>query len=251
MLMEKNSASYTSHLGLGIALSLGLFASSVYVGTTIFRLKAADKTIEVKGFSEKKITSDIAVWSGNLIARSTSLTEAFSKLENDKKQVIGFFTGEDIKAEQVTTDPITKDTIFKLDERGHSTNIPESYILRQKFTVTSNDVHKIAALAVKIDQLNTQGIEFESARPDFFFSSDKLNQVKVNLLGEATKSASERAHQLATNSGSGVGKLVSARQGIFQVTPENSTDLSDYGVYDTSTIEKVVKIVVTLSYTIN
>ena len=45
--------------------------------------------------------------------------------------------------------------------------------------------------------------------------------------------------------------LVSARQGIFQVTAENSTDLSDYGVYDTSTIDKVVKIVVTLSYTIN
>lgn len=246
--MEK---SFTSNLGLGIALAAGLFASCFYVSTTVVKLKNADKTIEVKGFSEKKITSDIAVWSGNLVARGTTIAEAFGKLNADKQHVISFFNGEDIKADQINAAPVVKDTIFKMDEKGQPTNHPESYVLRQKFTVTSADVHKIAGLAVKIDQLNAQAVEFESSKPDFFFSNEKLNQVKVDLLGDATKSARERAQQLAANSGSGVGQLVSARQGIFQVTAENSTDLSDYGVYDTSTIDKVVKIVVTLSYTIN
>lgn len=242
---------YTSNLGLGLALAIGLFGSCMYVSSTFTKLKNADKTIEVKGFSEQKIVSDIVVWSGNLVARSAHISEAFGKLEAGKSQVLGFLSDEDIKTDQINMAPVVKDTIFKMDEKGNPTNNPESYVLRQKFTVTSGDVYKISALAVKIDQLNTQGIEFESARPDFFFSSEKLNQVKVDLLGEATKSARERAQQLAANSGSGVGQLVSARQGIFQVTAENSTDMSDYGVYDTSTIDKVVKIVVTLSYTIN
>lgn len=243
--------SFSSNLGLGLALAIGLFASCFYMGSTIVKLKNADKTIEVKGFSEQKITSDVAVWSGNLVARGTTITDAFGKLELDKQQVLSFLNGEDIKVDQINTNPVVKDTLFKIDEKGIATNHPESYVLRQRFTVTSGDVQKISGLAVKIDQLNAQGIEFESARPDFFFSNEKLNSVKVDLLGEATKSARERAQQLAANSGSGVGQLVSARQGIFQVTAENSTDLSDYGVYDTSTIEKVVKIVVTLSYTIN
>lgn len=242
---------YTSNLGLGLALAIGLFGSCMYVSSTVIKLKNADKTIEVKGFSEQKIVSDIAVWSGNLVARGTNISEAFGKLETDKNQVLGFLKGEDIKTDQLSMAPVVKDTIFKMDEKGNPTNNPESYVLRQKFTVTSPDVYKISALAVKIDQLNALGVEFESSRPDFFFSSEKLNQVKVDLLGDATKSARERAQQLAHNSGSGVGQLVSARQGIFQVTAENSTDLSDYGVYDTSTIDKVVKIVVTLSYTIN
>lgn len=243
--------SYTSNLGLGLALALGLFGSCMYVSSTFVKLKNADKTIEVKGFSERKIISDIVVWSGNLVARGTNISEAFGKLDADKSQVLSFLKGEDIKADQINLAPVVKDTIYKMDEKGNPTNNPESYILRQKFTVTSADVHKISALAVKIDQINTQGVEFESSRPDFFFSSEKLNQVKVDLLGDATKSARERAQQLAANSGSDVGQLVSARQGIFQVTAENSTDLSDYGVYDTSTIDKVVKIVVTLSYNIN
>lgn len=242
--------SFTSNLGLGIALAVGLFASCFYLGSTIIKLKNADKTIEVKGFSEQKITSDIAVWSGNLVARGTNITEAFAKLETDKKHVLSFLNGEDIKLEHINTNPVVKETVFTIDEKGNPTNHLESYVLRQRFTITSGDVQKISSLAVKIDQLNAHGVEFESAKPDFFFSNEKLNQVKVDLLGEATKSARERAQQLAANSGSGVGQLVSARQGIFQVTAENSTDMSDYGVYDTSTIDKVVKIVVTLSYTI-
>lgn len=249
--MEKNVSSYTSHLGLGIALALGLFTSTLYIGFTLLKLKTADKIIEVKGSSEKKVTSDIAVWSGSLVVRGTSPGDEFTKLELDKKQVLGFLAGEDIKSEQVIIDPVTKDTVYKIDERGHQTNIAEGYILRQKFTITSNDVQRIANLAVKIDQLNIQGVEFESSKPDFFFSSDKLNQVKIDLLGEATKRAYERAQQIASNNRSDVGSLANARQGIFQVTPENSTDLSDYGVYDTSTIEKIVKIVITLSYTIH
>lgn len=246
-----NTKSYASNLGLGLALAIGLFSSCMYVSSTFVKLKSADKTIEVKGFSEQKIVSDIVVWSGSLVARGTNIAEAFGRLETDKKHVLGFLSTEDIKADQINLLPVVKDTIFKMDEKGNPTNHPESYVLRQRFMVTSGDVHKISALAVKIDQLNTQGVEFESYRPEFFFSSEKLNQVKVDLLGEATKSARERAQQLAHNSGSNVGQLVSARQGIFQVTAENSTDLSDYGVYDTSTIDKVVKIVVTLSYTIN
>ena len=248
--MEKPSG-ITTFLGLGIALALGIFSSSVYLGSTFTKLKNNDKTIEVKGFAERKISSDTCVWSGTLVIRQATITEAFTKLEQQKKEVFSYLKGEDIQPDTVTLSPVSKETVMQIDEKGNSTNVIDSFVLRQRFSLTSHDVHKIAALATKIDQINATGIEFESQQPEYFYTSDKLNQVKVELLGEATKSAKERAMQLAENSGSSVGQLVNARQGIFQVTSENSTDMSDYGIYDTSTIEKVVKIVVTLSYTIN
>ncbi len=248
--MEGQRNGFGAHLGLGIALALGILGSSIYLGSTFTKLKNVDKTIEVKGYAEQRITSDIAVWSGDLVARDVNFAQAFAKLEQNKKRIYGFFEAEDIKGDAITLSPVTKEYVYQLNDKGERTNSIESVIVRQNFSITSQDVQKIANLSTKIDMVNAEGVEFESYRPHFYYSSEKLDKIKLELLGAATKSAQDRAQQIASNSHSGVGKLVNARQGIFQVTAENSTDLSDIGVYDTSTIDKVVKIVVTLSYVI-
>lgn len=246
--MAERSVGFGSLLGLGIALGLGIFGSSVYISKTIERVKCSDHLIEVKGYAEHKITSDTALWQGTLVVRGKDLTQAYNKLESDKKLVSAFLENEGLKPE---LSPVMKDTLYVQTPQGINTNIVEGFVLRQSFTITSTDVPKISALAIKVDQINNQGLEFESSNPRFFYSRDKLDALKVQLLGEATKNAKDRADQFAKASGSTVGRLMSARQGIFQVTPENSTDLSDTGVYDTTTIDKVVKIVVTLAYATN
>ena len=246
--MKERSVGFGAQLGLGIALSLGLFGSSVYVSRTIERIKSTNHVIEVKGYAERKITSDMAIWQGTLMVRGKDLAPTYQKLEEDRKQVIDFLQGDDLKAE---ASPVMKETLYVQTSHGMNTNTVDGFVLRQKFSITSPDVQKIAAISTKVDQINGKGLEFESTDPRYFYSRDKLDALKVALLGDATKNAKERADQFTKTSGSNVGRLMSARQGIFQVTPENSTDLSDMGTYDTSTIEKVVKIVVTLSYATN
>lgn len=244
-MVERRSIGFGAQLGLGVALALGIFGSSVYVSKTIEKIKSTDHVIEVKGYAECKITSDTALWHGTLVIRGKDLTSAYQKLEADRKQVVAFFDAQGLKAE---LSPIMKDTLYVQTHQGINTNVVEGFVLRQGFSITSPDVQKIASLSIKVDEINGQGLEFESHDPKYFYSRDKLDQLKVQLLGEATKNAKDRANQFTKTSGSSVGRLLSARQGIFQVTPENSTDLSDMGTYDTSTIDKVVKIVVTLSY---
>ena len=73
---------------------------------------------------------------------------------------------------------------------------------------------------------------------------------KLTMLAEATEDGYRRAKTLAQNSGGEVGPLRSARQGVFQITEPYSTETSGYGMYDTSTIDKTVKAVVTLEYSI-
>jgi hypothetical protein len=84
--------------------------------------------------------------------------------------------------------------------------------------------------------------------PQYFYNN--LNEVKVRLIGAATKDSLLRAEQFAANSGVTVGPLRSASQGVFQITAPNSTETADYGSYDTSTVEKLVKAVVTVEYSV-
>jgi hypothetical protein len=91
-----------------------------------------------------------------------------------------------------------------------------------------------------------EGIRYESRAPEYFYT--KLDDLKIQMLGEAAKDARNRAEQLVSASGAKVGPLRSAQQGVFQITPPHSTDTSDYGVLDTSTVEKSIKAVVTMEY---
>ena len=68
------------------------------------------------------------------------------------------------------------------------------------------------------------------------------------MMGEATKNAMERASRIAESTGRKINQVQSATMGVFQVTSVNSTDISDYGFYDTSAIQKKVTAVVRASF---
>lgn len=85
--------------------------------------------------------------------------------------------------------------------------------------------------------------------PDYFVSD--LESIKFRLVEEATKNGKSRAELMASSSGQSLGSLVSAQQGVIQITKKNSSETSSWGVYDTETIDKVVKLVVTLEFEID
>ena len=87
---------------------------------------------------------------------------------------------------------------------------------------------------------------FASYAPDFYFTG--LEPLKLDLLEQASANARLRADRLATSTGSWVKGIVSASQGVFQITGPHSTETSGGGLYDTSTIDKKVRAVVTMKY---
>ena len=93
-----------------------------------------------------------------------------------------------------------------------------------------------------------QGFESDTDAPSFTVST--IEQTKLELLEKATANAYERAQTLARGSGSAVGNLVSASQGVYQIVARGSTSSSDYGEFNTSSIDKTARIVVTLEYAV-
>jgi len=70
-------------------------------------------------------------------------------------------------------------------------------------------------------------------------------------LGAATRDAQSRALVLVAASGAKLGKLRGVNVGVFQVSSPNSTDVTDYGVYDTTTLRKDVTAVVNVTFALS
>jgi len=128
------------------------------------------------------------------------------------------------------------------------TNAIEAYVLTQRLSIESGQVESVANAARDVSALIGQGIELQAEAPQYLYTA--LDDLKLELLAEATANGHERAVRLVTGSPNRVGSLRGASQGVFQITPAHSTEVSSTGVNDTSSLRKVTKAVVTLEYAI-
>ena len=245
---NQNNHSWLGLFLLGALLAVGIVIATLVIARTVERVKFQNQRIQVKGFAERTITSDMAVWSGQITTRSPELVTAYDNLQADLGKVLSYLEQQGVRKEDISIPSVITTIQYKRTEKGAMTNIVDGYILIQTVKITSSNIEQIADIAGEITVLIKEAIEFDSFPPQYFYT--KLDDMKIELLGEATKNAAMRAQQLAENSGSKVGALKYASQGVFQITPVYSTQVSDYGMYDTSTIKKSVKAVVTMEYSI-
>jgi hypothetical protein len=140
-------------------------------------------------------------------------------------------------------------TLKGKDSDGNETNEITGYSLSQSIQVRSADVQKISQVAREATELINQGILIESAAPQYYYT--KIGDLKIEMLGEAAKDAKERASRIAQSTGDSIGSVRSAKMGVLQITAADSTDVSDYGVFDTTTIDKDMTAVVNVSFAVN
>jgi hypothetical protein len=233
---------------LGLTLALGLVVSAFVVSGSLERIKLAGDKIMVKGYAEERVVSDAGTWRGTVTVRASDLQAGYRELEKDTARVKQLLEATAGSGAAVSMASVTTRTVYETGPGGTQTGRVTGYELERGFELNSSDIKLITRIAGEASSLISEGVNINSFPPQYFF--DDLNAVKVRLIGAATKDAQLRAEQFAKNSGVTVGPLRSASQGVFQITRPNSTDTADYGSYDTSTIEKVVKAVVTVEYSV-
>jgi hypothetical protein len=247
--MTNATHSHWGPLALGLTLGLSLVCSTFIGSQAMLTIKREHQTIQVKGFAEKKFTSNFASWTGSFTTRAPTLLQAYRKLETHREFVSGYLHRFNVPEEGWNISPASTHPIYSLDQKGRSTNHIEAYSLSQDIHVKSKNINLIEKVANHSGDLLNKGIEFSAHRPQYFYTN--LEELKVSMLGQATEDARRRAEELAQGSGSSIGPLRHARQGVFQITPAHSTEISDYGRNDTSSREKAIKAVVTIRYAIN
>jgi hypothetical protein len=234
---------------LGATLALGVVLSSQAVGNAMATRTKSGQTIRVKGVSEISVLSDSGNWSGVVTASGNSTADAFSKLDPGVAKVQAIIKINQFTTEETTLSSVDVTPVYMKNEKGVTLNKVDYYVAMQTIKVTSPRVNAVADLQMKISNLLKDGIQITSGDPQYTCSV--LETVKMQLLEKATQNGFDRAQLLAKSSGSKVGTLSSASQGVFQIVPFGSHEISDYGMNDTSSIKKSAKAVVSLEYLID
>lgn len=235
---------------LGITLPLGVIISTHLATKSLEKVQIRDQAISVKGYAERAIKADFATWRAGVTARAATLKDASASLEAGRKQVLDYLAASGFAVDSVKAGQVSMTISYKRDAATkYETSEIDSYALWQSFSVEHSDPHVVERTARGAEKLISAGVELRSDAPEYFFT--KLNDLKIEMLGQATRNARERAEQLIVNSGGTLGEVRSANQGVFQITPAYSTEVSSGGMNDTSSIEKSIKAVVTVEYAVS
>ena len=236
-------------LNAGVALALGLIISTFIFGWFYTKSKKGDEAIAVTGSAKKRIKSDLVLWTAGVTYQAPKLADAYHALSVDIPKVKQYLISKGISENQITISAISTTTIKKQTENGGETSEITGYSLRQQLEIRSNEVDKIAQIARESTELINQGILIESNPPQYFYT--QLGDLKIEMLGEAAKDAKTRAEKIAASTGNSIGTVRSARMGVLQITAADSTEVSDGGISDTSTIDKDMTAVVNVSFAVN
>ena len=227
-------------------LTVGLLVVlAILIGTKILITAFSGNTISVTGSAYEIVKSDSGALSFNINVKRVNKNEAYSALQTQIKTVEKYLT--DKKISKIERKTINGYYNYKRDEKtGAYTNIPESYNLSQPMTISSNDVDLIKEISNDITGLISQGIDINVYNVSYNYS--KLPELKISLLEKASLDAKARAESMLKATHNSVGKISSVRMGVYQITPVDSTDVSDMGINDSSTIDKKVTAVANISF---
>lgn len=230
---------------LGATLAMG-FSIAAYLLSNAIRSIRQETGIKVKGYAEMPITSDLAKWSVRVSSRDPNIKVAYAKVEGDIKTVAAKMKELGVREADFKVGTAYTTEERGVDEKGNATNHIEFYRVTQSIWVETAAVGDVHNQQKELSGLIKEGVELGINAPAFTYS--KLEASKIELLGQASGNAYERAKVMVTKTGSKIGSVKSASQGVFQIVPRNSTDVSDSGTYDVSTIDKTVKAVVTMEF---
>jgi hypothetical protein len=232
---------------VSVILVAGMILSSFILSKFFLKIRH-EENITVKGFAQTEMKSDVGKLRFSVVRQENTLQKAYQQIEKDKKIVIEYLEKKGLQAENIESTGLYTYDVKERNEKGMYTNRVVAYDATQNMKITSDDVELIKKLSEDLTSLIEAGVNIRVNEPQYYISD--LQEVKIDLLVKATEDGYMRAKKLAAGSGADVGALVSASQGVFQITEPNSMETSGYGMYNTSSIMKSVKAVVTLSYAV-
>lgn len=228
----------TSALILGVFVFLGLSALGYLLGNAAIEFKQFDRSVTVKGLSEREYTADIVIWPIRFTAAGNDLESLYNAIELNTTKIVSFLGKKGIKADEITlSSPAITDK--SAQQYGNNARAEFRYTAFQMVTVYSKNIDIVRSVMGSLSQLGKQGIVISGgnydAQTDYIFT--RLNDVKPEMIEEATKKAREVAEKFASDSQSSLGKIKRASQGQFSISARDKNNPHIKKVRVVSTVE--------------
>ncbi len=234
---------------LGLIIAFGAILSTfIFSHAVVAYQKLQNHTITVTGSASKDIISDVAVWKGYYSVRCKDLKSGYAQIEANKKAVKEYLIAGGMKGEDIKFTPVSSFPLYKKLSNGYESNEIDGYNISQNVEVSSSNVESITNLSQNAGSLINKNVILSSNMIEYYVSN--LDDLKVEMLAKATKDAKQRAKSMVESTGGHIGAMTSAKMGVFQIVAKNSTDVSDYGIYNTNAKDKKINAVVNVTFTI-
>lgn len=240
-----NENKFLSFLNSRSLVGLGIVLAALIGAFAFYQFKNQANTLTVTGSTTKQVTSDHVKWVGviNRVAKVSTLKGGYAEMASDLVAVKSFLKEKNIADNQVNISPIFMDQNWDQPQGAE-----KSYTLRQTIEINSSDVSGISDIAKNINPLIEKGVVFSTQSLEFTYT--KLPEERIAMLDDAMKDARSRASKLASYSNKVVSQVKTASTGVVQVMPSGSNQISDYGMYDTSTIDKDIMLTVKATFSL-
>lgn len=225
--------------GTAAIAALGVVIGGYLLGDGLLRAKEAERSVTVRGLAERDVTADLATWTISYSSTSPSLATAQSKVRQDTEAIESFFEQLGFPADALQP---TGANVSSYTNDGVT-----QFTVRQRLSLRSDDIERAQRAVARQFDLVNRGVFLEEGS-GMSYTFTKLNDIKPEMVAEATKDARAAAEQFAKDSGADVGAIKDATQGYFSIEGRDG-DSGGWGVSDSP--YKKVRVVTTVNFSLN
>lgn len=223
-----------------LIIASAIIVASLMIPFSVSKLKSYDRTVDVRGLCEREVKADKVIWPITYKVVNNDLAEALAETEKNNAATVAYLKAGGILPTEITVSA-TKINDKYASEYGSNDRIYR-YLCTNTITVCTSNVDAVLKLQSRQDELIKQGITITDSwenRTEFRFEA--LNEIKPEMIAEATASAREAAQKFAKDSDSKLGKIKTASQGVFSIEDRDS---------NTPELKKV-RVVTSVTYYLN
>ena len=226
-------------------LALGIAVAGWFAGNGFVEARSAERYVTVKGLAEREVQADLALWPMQYVVADDDLGRAQSRMVESTTEVQEFLARHGFAAGEIELQDLSV-TDTRANRYG-GPPAPFRYVVSSTLMVRTADPGRLFAASQKVGELIDAGVVLSSdgpwaGGPTYLFNG--LNELKPGMIAEATASARESAEQFARDSGSELGPIRRANQGLFVVLPRDQAP----GVQEQRQRAKIVRVVTTVEY---
>lgn len=210
----------------------------IIAGRAVIKYKQYERSVVVKGLSEKEYLADIVIWPIQFSVAENNLQKLYESIEENTQKIQTFLLGKSIDINEINFDsPSITDK--SAQRYGNEQNPEFRYTAIQRVTVYSKNIDIVRRVMGQLPELGKEGIVFTGgdyqSQIEYIFT--RLNEVKPEMIEEATRKAREVAEKFASDSESTLGKIKHASQGQFSIYARDNNNPHIKKVRVVSTVE--------------
>ena len=198
-----------------IALAIIVLGFSLKSGIDNFVNK--DRNVVVKGLSEREVPANKVTWPVMFKVVGNDLQSLYNDINVKSGKIRKYLKKNGIEDSEIS---VNAPEVIDLDaDRYSSNNRPYRYNVTGIITVTSGKVEKVRKLIASQGELLKEGVAVVSGdyNNQIVYEYTAFNDLKPEMIAEATKNARKSAEQFAEDSDSEIGKILWANQGQFSI----------------------------------